>query len=168
MASIDAVGIGLADNPGDGDRTAETGHSLQFNLRAVIDTNVLYSGLRSRNGASFQILDALWRRQWVLVLSNTIVTEYEEVLKREIPVLGLTSKNIDALLDSLCAMAECHDPTGFWTPVLQDPDDEAFVQLAVAAKVSCLVTHNLRHLAPARSVGVNLLAPKDFLTILRP
>ena len=135
-------------------------------MRAVIDTNVLYSGLRSRNGASFQILDALWRRQWILILSNTIITEYEEVLKREAPTLGLTVKNVDALLDSLCAMAECHEPAGFWTPVLQDPDDEAFVQLAVAAKVSCLVSHNFRHLAPARALGVNVLAPRDFLAML--
>ena len=70
-------------------------------------------------------------------------------------------------IDSRCALAECREPAGFWTPILHDPDDEAFVQLAVAAKVSCLVSHNLRHLAPARAVGVNLLAPRDFLTILR-
>ncbi|MBI4663770.1 MAG: putative toxin-antitoxin system toxin component, PIN family [Verrucomicrobia bacterium] len=135
--------------------------------RAVVDTNVLYTGLRSRNGASFQILDGLWQRRWILVLSNTILTEYEEVLKRNAPSLGLTVERVDALLDAFCALAECHEPAGFWTPILPDPDDEAFVQLAVGAKVSCLVSHNLRHLAPARAVGVNLLAPRDFLAMLK-
>ena len=118
-------------------------------------------GLRSRS------LDALWQRRWILGLSNTIVTEYEDVLKRDGASLGLNVQRIDALLDALCALAECYEPAGIWTPILQDPDDETFVQLAVAAKVSCLVSHNLRHLAPARSVGVNLLAPRDFLAILR-
>ncbi len=101
------------------------------------------------------------------MLSNTILTEYEEVLKREAPALSLTVERIDALLDTLCALAECHEPVGFWTPILHDPDDEAFVQLAVGAKAACLVSHNLRHLAPARSVGVNLLAPREFLAMLR-
>lgn len=101
------------------------------------------------------------------MLSNTILTEYEEVLKREPATLGLTVERIDALLDAFCALAECYEPTGHWSPILHDTDDEAFVQLAVEAKVFCLVSHNLRHLAPARSVGVNLLAPRDFLAKLR-
>ena len=46
-----------------------------------MDTNVLYAGLRSRRGASFQILEALWQRKWTLVLSNTVLTEYEEILR---------------------------------------------------------------------------------------
>lgn len=101
-----------------------------------------------------------------MVLSNTVLMEYEEILKRDAPALGLTVKRVDVLLDALCALAECYEPVGVWAPILQDPDDEAFVQLAVGAKVSCLVSHNLRHLDPARSAGVNLLAPRDFLAML--
>ena len=73
--------------------------------RAVMDTNVLYAGLRSRRGASFQILDALWQRKWTLVLSNTVLTEYEEILKRESLTLGLTFGHIHKTLDALCALA---------------------------------------------------------------
>src|SRR5437016_2726410 len=95
--------------------------------RAVMDTNVLYAGLRSRRGASFQILDALWQRNWILLLSNTVLTEYEEIVKREATTLGLTFERIHKTLDALCTLAERRYPSDVWLPVLSDPDDEALV-----------------------------------------
>ncbi len=50
-------------------------------LRAVMDTNVLYSALRSRLGASFAVLLALRHDRWRAVLSNHLLHEYEEILK---------------------------------------------------------------------------------------
>ena len=113
------------------------------------------------------MLDALWQRRWTLVLSQTTVTEYEEVLKREAATLHLDLVKIDRLLNALCALAERHPTSDAWIPILHDPDDEAFVQLAVEAKTEALVSHNLRHLEPARALGVNLLAPREFLAIIR-
>ncbi len=52
-------------------------------MRVVLDTTVLVAGLRSRNGASFALLRLLREGRWTLVLSNTALAEYEEVLKRE-------------------------------------------------------------------------------------
>jgi putative PIN family toxin of toxin-antitoxin system len=135
--------------------------------RAVMDTNVLYAGLRSRRGASFQILDALCLRKWRLVLSNTVLTEYEEILKRESAVLNLSSERIDKLLDALCSLADRRQLSESWVPVLTDSDDEALVHLAVEARADYLVSHNVRHLAPARKLGVTLLEPREFLSILR-
>ena len=133
----------------------------------MLDTNVIYAGLRSRTGASFAVLQALWQRKWILVLSNTVLTEYEEILKRESGSLNLSSARIDQFLDALCALAERKNLSGLWIPGLIDPDDESFLRLAVEGGADCLVSHNLRHLAPARQLGVNLLAPRDFLAIMR-
>jgi putative PIN family toxin of toxin-antitoxin system len=132
-----------------------------------MDTNVLYAGLRSRRGASFQILDALWQRKWTLVLSNTVLTEYEEVLKREAAVLNFSAEQIDKLLDALCSLADRRQLSEGWMPVLTDPDDEPLVHLAVEGSADYLVSHNVRHLTPARKLGVTLLEPKAFLAILR-
>ena len=135
--------------------------------RAVMDTNVLYAGLRSRQGASYEVLDALWQRRWTLILSQTTLTEYEEILKREAATLRLSLPQIDRLLDALCSLSERHPTSDTWVPVLHDPDDEAFVQLAVEARADALLSHNLRHLEPARALGLNLLEPRQFLAILR-
>ncbi len=55
-------------------------------MRAVIDTNVIISAMRSQKGASFAILMAIHRRQFTPVLSVPLIMEYEEVAKR--PGLG--------------------------------------------------------------------------------
>lgn len=49
-------------------------------IRAVLDTNILLSSLRSRNGASHQILFRLVRKEFELIIGNTVLAEYEEVL----------------------------------------------------------------------------------------
>lgn len=131
--------------------------------RAVMDTNVLYAGLRSRDGASFQLLRLLRAGQWTLLLSNTVATEYEEILLREATVLGITPEETSSLLDDICILAERCRLSGSWQPLLSDPDDEAFAHLASEAKADYLVTHNLRHYEPIRQRGIRVVTPKAFL-----
>jgi len=49
-------------------------------IKAIIDTNVLYAGLYSSLGASYQVLRAIERSRIRMVLSTTLVFEYEEIL----------------------------------------------------------------------------------------
>ena len=136
-------------------------------LRAVLDTNVLLSALRSQHGASHELLRLLRARRWKLVLSNTVLTEYEEVLKREASPLGMTLPEIDRFLDALCLLAEqCH-PSGGWVPLLADPDDEAFAHLAADVRADALTTFTLRHFIPARERGIPVMTPAAFLAMLR-
>jgi predicted nucleic acid-binding protein len=101
------------------------------------------------------------------LLSNTVLTEYQEILERESQTLNLSRDKIDRLLDALSALAVRHNLSTLWLPVLKNPDDEFLVHLAVEAKADCLVTHNIRHFQPAKRLGINLVAPRDFLAIIR-
>ena len=102
-----------------------------------------------------------------MVLSNHLVHEYEEIGKREAFELGLTLPDIDDLLDGLCSIAEAHALTHGWRPVLNDPDDEPLVQLAAESGANHIVTHNIRHLRPARALGIVVTKPRAFLEELR-
>jgi putative PIN family toxin of toxin-antitoxin system len=135
-------------------------------LRAVMDTNILYSALRSRLGASFSLFVALRRKRWRLILSNHLLHEYEEILKAHAAELGLSLADIDTLLDAICALAEEWQLTPGWIPILPDPDDEPLVQLAYDSNSRRIVTHNVRHLAPARALGVEVLRPGEFAAML--
>ena len=132
-----------------------------------MDTNVLFAGLRSRQGAGHQLLRLLSQRRWTLVLSNTLLTEYQEVLHREQKALPYTHEEIEHLLDGLCHRSEQRRLRSHWWPVLADADDEMMVHLAVESRADHLVTHNVRHLQPARSVGVSVVTPGEFLRELR-
>ena len=135
--------------------------------RAVMDTNVLYSALRSRIGASYEVLRRLRAGEWTLLLSNTVVTEYEEILCREAADLGLEPAEIGPLLDDLCLLAERHSRLEPREPMLPDADDEAFAQLAAATRADALLTHNLAQYEPARRLGIPVVTPREFLGTLR-
>jgi predicted nucleic acid-binding protein len=131
-----------------------------------MDTNVLLSGLWSRKGAAFLVLQALRQGRWRLVLSNHLLTEYEEVCKRHAGDLGITLQDIDDVLDALCMGAEEQQLLPGWVPQLQDPDDEPMLQMAVEAVVPNIITRNIRHLKPARSFGIGVVTPGEFLNRL--
>ena len=136
-------------------------------IRAVMDTNVLVAALRSQRGASFQVLQFWRERKWTLVLSNTVATEYEEVLRREAASLYLPHQDVGKLLDAMCALAERRPLGARPLPITADPDDEAFVHLAVDAQSRYLITHNVRHLKPARDHGIEVMTPAEFCSIVR-
>ena len=132
-----------------------------------MDTNVLVSAFRSQSGASYELLRLLREAKWTLVLSNTVLGEYHEVLHREAGVLRLAHSDADEYLDVLCALAEQRRLTSEWQPAAADPDDEPLVQLAREAGVPYLVTHNVRDVRGAAQFGARVLRPAEFLEILR-
>ncbi len=136
-------------------------------IRAVLDTNVLLAALRSRQGASFEIVSRYRKGEFVLLIGNTVLSEYDEVLKREGPKFGLAVSTVDRFLDAICAGAESFRTSGFWKPTLPDADDEAFAQLALEAKAGYLVTFNQRHFPADRLPALKVVSPKEFLNILQ-
>jgi len=138
-------------------------------LRAVMDTNVLYSAFRSRLGASFAVFVALRHDRWRAVLSNHLLHEYEELLKARASELNLSVADIDTLLDAICARAEEWKLAPGWIPILADPDDEPLVQLAYDSGASSHTTSaTSRPHAPSASkcVGIEVLPPRAFSAML--
>jgi|SRR6185503_12873978 len=105
--------------------------------------------------------------EWKAVLSNHLLFEYEEVFRRQALELGLTFKDVDQLLNAICARGEECLLSHIWQPILVDPDDEPLVQLALESNALRIVTHNVRHLLPAVALGVEVLRPGTFLDKLR-
>jgi putative PIN family toxin of toxin-antitoxin system len=114
-------------------------------IRAVIDTNVLVSGLLSPAGNPATVLLAVRRKQVRPCFSAAIFAEYAEVLAR--PKFAFDAEAIEALLAMLRDGGVMIVPAGL-PPVLPDPDDAKFLQCAQAAGAECIVTGNKRHFPP--------------------
>jgi len=82
-------------------------------------------------------------------------------------VSSVSLEEVDELLNAICARAEAWQLQSGWWPILTDPDDEPLAQLACESAANRIVTHNVRHLAPAGGVGIEILKPGQFLAILR-
>jgi predicted nucleic acid-binding protein len=129
----------------------------------VLDSNVVVAGLRSRRGASFQVLRLLRVGRFRVAISVPLALEYEAVLVRHAAELGLTRDEAIGLVDFLCAVGVRTAVHFLWRPALRDPGDEFILELAVTAGCEGIVTHNVRDFAGARSFQVWIATPSDFL-----
>jgi len=130
---------------------------------AVIDTNVLFAGLYSRDGASFKILDLIEIGRIIPILSTALVFEYEDVLKRKQKQLGLRNSDIDDVLNGICAKGLEKQIHFIWRPQLRDPKDDHILELAVAANSSDIITFNVKDFDKAPSFGIRVLQPAKLL-----
>lgn len=132
----------------------------------VLDTNVLIAGLRSRRGASFELLSRLGGTEFDINVSVPLVLEYEAVAREQARELGLTHEDIDDVLDYLCAVAHRRQIFYLWRPFLRDPRDDMVLEVAVEAACDFIVTFNLRDFAGVDRFGLRAITPAEFLAIL--
>jgi putative PIN family toxin of toxin-antitoxin system len=135
-------------------------------VKVVLDSSVLVAGLRSRRGASFELLRLLRQGRFEVAVSVPLVLEYEAVLTRHADELGLAREEAIGIVDYFCAVGHHQEVRFLWRPTLSDPRDEFILELAVAAQAAAIVTHNARHFEGADRFGVKVLTPATFLRSL--
>lgn len=129
----------------------------------VVDTNVLFAGLRSTRGASYKLLSILNDKRWQVNISTTLMLEYEEILKRKASQLGLTLEDIEDVLDAICTIANKHPIFYLWRPTAHDSDDDFLIDLAIKARADFIITYNKRDLQQVKKLGIQLLSAQEFL-----
>ena len=135
----------------------------------VLDTSVLVAALRSKDGASNLLLEAVLTGQIKPLLSVPLVLEYEAVLKRPEQLFSfrLSAGQIDGLLDVICGLGILVQLSFRWRPQLSDPDDEMVLDTAVNGRANAIVSHNRRDFqAGARWFGIQVLSPAEAWKIL--
>ncbi len=105
-------------------------------LRLVLDTNVLLSGIAYPASVPGKIVSA-WRHGSVdVLLSHFILQELRNVLPRLAKRHGLSSTEMDDLVDSLYIQAEVIDPLPGSDPDLRDANDQPVLGTLLAAMAS--------------------------------
>jgi putative PIN family toxin of toxin-antitoxin system len=129
-------------------------------LRIVLDTNVLVSGLLSPFGPPGEIVRIVSSGSITLCLDARIVAEYHDVLSR--PRFGFDRDAVATLLDFLESSGEmvASEPLQLRLP---DPDDEPFLEGALACEADGLVTGNIGHFPPAARAGAIVLSPAEWM-----
>lgn len=128
-------------------------------MRAVVDTNVLVSGIWNPNGPPGRILEALLANRFTLLHDDRILGEYRDVLLR--PEFSFGRSSIAVLLDFIAVSGE-HVSAREIGVLLPDPDDLVFLEVAVAGSADALVTGNLKHFRSKKPLPVRISNPADF------
>jgi putative PIN family toxin of toxin-antitoxin system len=134
----------------------------------VLDTNVLVSAMRSRSGASNEVIRRLAVCEFQGAVSTALILEYDDVLHRPGMVTGFADREIDAFIDSICAVSVEAFIYFRWRPFLPDPKDDHVFECALASGASHIVTHNVRDFRDLDPFGVSVVTPNQLLRILPP
>lgn len=129
----------------------------------ILDTNVLVAAIRSRRGASFQVVSRIGTDAFDLAVSVPLVLEYESALRRHVAVTELDEDDVLAIVDYICLVARRQPIFLLWRPLLRDPKDDMIAEAAIAAGCDAVVTHNRSGFEELAQFGVRVLSPGEFM-----
>lgn len=135
-------------------------------MRLVLDTSVLVTAIRAPAGAAARLLTAALRREVDVFLSTPLLLEYEAVMTRpeHLAVAGLSSEDVNRILDAYTLVAHPVQMFFSWRPFLRDSNDEMVLETAVNGQVEAIVTFNARDFAGVHErFGVAVTTPKDIV-----
>ena len=137
-------------------------------IRAVLDTNVLASGLVRSNpsAATVQILD-LWRSgTYTLLFSAHILAELERTLHSLYFSSRLTSTQIANVLALIIEQGRLVEVTYPVTGVATHPEDDIVLATAVSGDADYLVTGDRQLLKVATFRDVDIVSASAFRDLL--
>jgi putative PIN family toxin of toxin-antitoxin system len=132
-------------------------------VRAIIDTNVLLSGLLW-HGTPHALLDRVRDGTVTLVISPVLLAELAEVLEEPKfeAILARSSTSRERSLAEIQALAEVITPVPLSAPICRDPDDDHVLALALTALVDLIVSGD-KDLLEINSFQIPILTPADAL-----
>jgi putative PIN family toxin of toxin-antitoxin system len=140
-------------------------------MRIVLDTSVLVAALRSRRGASNELLRRVAQSALRPLVSTALFLEYEDVLSRAEQRLatGMSEQDIESFLAALASACDPVEVHFRWRPQLSDPSDELVLEAAVNGMADALVTHNVRDFqVAAQRFDLRVLTPQQCLKEMKP
>jgi putative PIN family toxin of toxin-antitoxin system len=126
-------------------------------MRAVLDTNVVVSAL-IWGGKPFDLLQAASAGDLTLFTSPVLVEELHGVLNRLHLAARLErrSSSTEQAIPFYGGLAAVIDPPKLIAPVSRDPDDDAVLAVAVAARADLIVSGDSDLLVHGRFVAYRL------------
>lgn len=133
-------------------------------MKVVLDTNVLLKSIGLKS-AFRPLFDALLLGDYTLIVSTSILLEYEEILTERNGAF-VSNATLAAILslDNLVRQRISYD----FRLVTQDPDDDKFVNAYVAGQADYLVTddRHFRTVLAARFPQVRVVSAAEFASVL--
>ncbi len=136
--------------------------------RAVLDTNVLISGLITAGGPPCQLVDAWLDGRFTLVTSLYQVQELNHVLSypRIASRLRLPEEELEMILVALLSEADLVPGHVQLPGVTRDPKDDPIVACAQEGGADYIVSGDQDLLVLGEYEGIRVVSPRQFAEIL--
>ncbi len=108
-------------------------------MRVVIDTNLILRSISSKSPLHW-LYQAIFSGRFTLCVTTDILEEYSEIIEWGFRSYEIADAVLEALVNS--PFIEQINVYFFWWLITVDPDDNKFVDCAIAAGVDYLVTED--------------------------
>ncbi len=133
----------------------------------TVDTNVIFSALYSKKGASHAILRLILEEKLKLAVSVPVYFEYYDVLSRKelMSKLPFTASELEDVLDLLALLAQKNSIYFLLRPNLPDEKDNIFVECAFASNSKYLITSNIKDfkMSELKGMAFSVVTPGEFI-----
>lgn len=135
-------------------------------LRVVLDTDVMVAAFDSPTGASRRLVMAILDEKALLLLSTSLLMEYEAVLTRPavLRMIGIDAADVLVALDELAGLCV---PVAFdyrWRPVARDANDDLVLETAINGNADVIATFNVEDMSVgAARFGIPIERPASAL-----
>jgi putative PIN family toxin of toxin-antitoxin system len=139
-------------------------------LRVFLDTNVIFSGLYSSQGAPGVILRYFVEGRIRVVVSQQVLEEVIRTIKEKLPEALPALKRLLVNAPPEVGADPSPEAIQHWAKEIH-PADAAILAAAIATKSDYFVTgdnHFLENQAIKEKAGLNIVTPAQFLKLLEP
>jgi len=132
-------------------------------MRVVLDTNIFISGI-FWSGASEKVLYALADDKFKLVISSEIIAELIKTLMNF--KIALSFNEILLWLSIILWKSELVESNIKINIVKEDPDDNKFIEAALAGKAEFIVSQDNHLLKLKEHDGIKIVKPEEAISFL--
>jgi putative PIN family toxin of toxin-antitoxin system len=134
-----------------------------MNLKFVFDTNVLISAALLGNSINTRALNHAIDIGRIVVSDNVLAEFAEVIFRKKFDKYFLNDEERYEAIDFITINALVYSPK-ITINACRDPKDNKFLELAVTAGASCIITGDADLLVLHPFENVEILSAKDFLT----
>lgn len=134
-------------------------------MKVVLDTNVLLIAV-SRKSRFHKIFSSLVDGEYTICITDDILFEYEEILKKYLD--GVVAESIMEIFENAQNVIWINKYFK-WNLITEDPDDNKFVDCAIACGAQFLVSND-KHFNILKKIKfpkVDVVKAEDFLKTLK-
>jgi uncharacterized protein len=142
---------------------------MTTDLRVVVDTNVLISGLfEIKNTPPLKILTAIRKQEIILVTSAVIMGEVGTVMNREkfAKKINMNEAGRKAFIDDLIARSDVTAGKQLNRNFGRDIKDDKFLACGVEGKVDYIITGDRDLLDLTEYEGIKIITPRTFVELV--
>jgi putative PIN family toxin of toxin-antitoxin system len=130
-------------------------------MKAVLDTNALISTVIA-TGVPHEVVVKGLEGEYQIIVSVATLTEFRETLLKYPERFDMDEDEVQQEVETIRYFAEFVNPDEQITAVEADPDDDKFLEAAVAGDVDYLVSGDRHLLGLGTFRGIEIVEPRTF------